>query len=338
MERSEYIDPERSLAYGRHEVATNRLLQERGRNESRSALTRTGGVDARTWLLVPGDRPHQFSTPADAEADAVILDLSDTVAPENLEFARSAVAEHLSSGGNAWVQMNGSGSGLCRGDVRAVVRSPGLRGIVLSRTESAEQVRDVKAQLRAGVMIVALVETSTGIENARAIAAAHGTLRLAFGSADLRRELGIMGEAGALLYARSRLVMASRAAGLPGPIDGPTIDPDDLVGLAEDLRRSAGLGFTGRLCLHPRQVRMTNSAFAPAQNMLAWARRVLAASRASPGSAVRVDGEIVDWWHIDAARYLVDRATLFDPTEGPGLLRARVGARARNEHHRNGHP
>jgi citrate lyase subunit beta / citryl-CoA lyase len=147
-------------------------------------LNRIKGADARTWLLVPGDRPHQFSTTERAEADALVLDLSDTVAPENVDIARSAVAEHLSTGGSAWVQVNGPGSGLCRGDVRAVIRSSGLRGIVLPRTESAEQVRDVKAQLRAGVMIVVLVETSAGIENARAIAAAHGTLRLAFGSAD----------------------------------------------------------------------------------------------------------------------------------------------------------
>jgi citrate lyase subunit beta / citryl-CoA lyase len=278
-------------------------------------LNRIGGVDARTWLLVPGDRPHQFSTTASAEADALVLDLSDTVAPEDKDVARSAVAEHLSTGGSAWVQVSEPDSDFCCGDVRALARSSGLRGIVLPRTESAEQVQDVKAQLRASVHVVALVETATGIENARAIATAYGTLRLAFGAADLGRELGIMGGAAALLYARSRLVMASFAAGLPGPIDGPTVDPDDMVGLGEDLRHSAGLGFTGKLCLHPQQLRMTNSAFAPAQSMLAWARRVLAASRASPASAVRVDGEIVDWWHIDAARYLVARAALFDPTE-----------------------
>ena len=282
-------------------------------------MNRIGGVDARTWLLVPGDRPHRFSTAEGAEADALVLDLSDTVAPENVDLARTAVAEHLSTGGSAWVQVNGPGSGFCRGDLRAVVHSSGLRGIILPRTESAEQVQHVKAQLRAGVMIVALVETSAGIENARGIAAAHGTLRLAFGSAGLERELGIMGEAAALLYARSRLVTASRAAGLPGPIDGPTVDPDDMAGLGEDLRHSVGLGFTGKLCLHPQQLRMTNSAFTPAHSMLAWARRVLAASRASTGSAVRVDGEIVDWWHIEAAQYLVARATLFDPAEaGPG--------------------
>jgi citrate lyase subunit beta/citryl-CoA lyase len=91
-------------------------------------------------------------------------------------------------------------------------------------------------------MIVTLVETSAGIENARAIAAARGTSRLASGSSDLERELGIMGEAGAMLYARSRLVMASCAAGLPGPIDGPTVDPDDMVGLGEDLRHRLDRG------------------------------------------------------------------------------------------------
>ena len=247
-----------------------------------------------------------------------------------MELARRAVAKHLSGGGNAWVRVNGSDTDLCSGDLRAVVAAPGLRGVVLPRTESADQVRAVKAQLRAGVTIVAMLETAAGIENADAIAAAHGTLRLAFGSPGLGRELGITGGAAALLYARSRLVMASCAAGLPGPIDGPSVDVDDIVGLGEDLRHSVGLGFTGKLCLHPRQLRMTNSAFAPAPSKLAWARRVLAATRASPTSVVRVDGEMVDWQHIDAARHTVARAALFDPAEArlreSGRTSSRSGA------------
>jgi citrate lyase beta subunit len=121
--------------------------------------------------------------------------------------------------------------------------------------------------------------------------------------------------AAALLYARSRLVMASCAAGLPGPIDGPSVDPDDIVGLGADLRHSVTLGFTGKLCLHPRQLRMTNAAFAPAPSKLAWARRVLAATRRSSTSVARVDGEMVGWKHIDAAQHTVARAALFDPAE-----------------------
>ena len=224
-------------------------------------MNRIGEVAARTWLLVPGERPDQFSKPEVREADVLILDMSGNIAPENKDLVRRAVAKHLSGGGAAWVRVNGPDTDLCSGDLRAVVATPGLRGVVLSRTESAEQVQSVKAQLRAGVMVVALLETAAGIENAGAIAAAHGTSRLAFGSADLGRKLGIMGGAAALLYARSRLVMASCAAGIPGPIDGPSVDLDDIVGLGEDLRHSIGLGFAGKLCLHPRQLRMTNSAF-----------------------------------------------------------------------------
>jgi citrate lyase subunit beta/citryl-CoA lyase len=286
------------------------------------------GVDARTWLLVPGDRPDQFSTPEVCEADAVVLDLANNVAPENAELARHAVAQYLSGGGDAWVRVNGSDTDLCSGDLRAVVAGPGLRGVVLPRTESADQVRAVKAQLRAGVTIVAMLETAVGIENADGIAAAHGTLRLAFGSPGLGRELGIAGGTAALLYARSRLVMASCAAGLPGPIDGPSVDLDDIVGLGEDLRHSVGLGFTGKMCLHPRQLCMTNSAFAPAPSKLAWARRVLAATRASPTSVIRVDGEMVDWQHIEDARHTVARAALFDPADA-GLREAVVHLRYR---------
>ncbi|GAA1204953.1 HpcH/HpaI aldolase/citrate lyase family protein [Pseudonocardia alaniniphila] len=278
-------------------------------------MKRISGVDARTWLLAPGDRPDRFSTPESREADALVLDLANNIAPENVELARHAVAKYLSGGGNAWVRVNSSDTDLYSGDLRAVVACPGLRGIVLPRTESADQVRAVKAQLRAGVTIVAMLETAAGIENADGIAASHGTLRLAFGATGLGRELGIAGGAAALLYARSRLVMASCAAGLPGPIDGPSVDVNDIIGLGEDLRHSVGLGFTGKMCVHPRQLCMTNSAFAPAPSKLAWARRVLAATRASPPSLTRVDGEVVDWQHIDDARHTVARAALFDPAD-----------------------
>jgi citrate lyase subunit beta/citryl-CoA lyase len=236
--------------------------------------------------------------------------------------------------------VNRPDSDLCRSDVRAVIRSSGLQGVVLPRTESAEQVQNVKSQLRAGVMVVPLVETAAGSENAGAIAAAHGTLRLAFGSANLGRELGIMGGAAALLYARSRLVMASFAAGLPGPIDGPTVDVDDIVSLGEDLRHSVALGFTGKLCMHSRQLRMTNSAFVSAQSMLAWARRVLAVSHGSPDPAVRVDGEIIDWRHIKAARHIRARPARFDPTDAaPGGLVGRPRrTRPRLRRQRSGNP
>jgi citrate lyase subunit beta/citryl-CoA lyase len=291
-------------------------------------VRRISGVDARTWLLVPGDRPDQFSTPKIREADALVLDLNN-VAPENIELARHAVAKHLSGGGNAWVRVNGSDTEFCSGDLRAVVAGPRLQGVVLPRTESADQVRAVKAQLRAGVMVVAMLETAAGIENADGIAAAHGTLRLAFGSTGLGRALGIAGGAAALLYARSRLVIASCAAGLPGPIDGPSTDLDDIVGLGEDLRHAVGLGFTGKMCLDPRQLYMTNSAFAPAPSKLAWARRVLAATCSSPTSVVRVDGEMVDWQHIEDAQRTVARAALFDPCKGQTQRTGRAPLRYR---------
>ncbi|GAA3055575.1 CoA ester lyase [Pseudonocardia yunnanensis] len=287
-------------------------------------MDRIEDVDARTWLLVPGDHPDRFGTPAVREADALVLDLSSAV--DDKERALYAVTRHLCGGGTAWVRVNGSDIDLSSESIRAVVAGPGLQGIILSRTESVDQVAVLKAQLRADVMIVALLETAAGIENAGRIAAAHGILRLAFGSSDLRHELGVMDEAAALLYARSRLVIASRAAGLPGPIDGPSVDLNDMVALGEDLRHVVGLGFTGKLCLHPRQLRMTNTAFAPPPSTLAWARRVLAATGGSDTPAVRVDGKVVDWETIEAARCIVARAALFDPTEA---RRESAEARAR---------
>jgi citrate lyase subunit beta/citryl-CoA lyase len=265
-------------------------------------------AEARSWLFTPGDRPERFGGGAAHGADVTILDLEDAVAPEHKQRARGTIAEYLTGTGRAWVRVNGTETAEWADDLAAVAAAPGLLGVLLPKSEAAEQVRATAARLPAGTAILALVETAAGIQNAPAVAAAPATARLAFGSADLCRELDITGDATALLYARSALVIASRAAGRPGPVDGPTVALDDAGVLRADLEHARSLGFTGKLCLHPRQVGPANSAFAPSEAELTWARRVVAVAGDSAGAAVRVDGEMIDRPRLAAARHILERA------------------------------
>jgi citrate lyase subunit beta/citryl-CoA lyase len=157
--------------------------------------------------------------------------------------------------------------------------------------------------------VVALVETAAGVANASAIAAAPRVAALAFGSVDFALDLEIDDTDGvdetALLYARSLLVIASRAAGIAPPIDGVTVSLSDAHAIRRDAQRARALGFGGKQCLHPRQVGEVNAAFSPSPAAIARARRVIDAARNAGGSAIQIDGQMIDKPRIDQARRVI---------------------------------
>jgi citrate lyase subunit beta/citryl-CoA lyase len=160
--------------------------------------------------------------------------------------------------------------------------------------------------------VLPLLETALGVWNARVLAQAPRVERLAFGSVDFQLDTGISGDQEELLYARSRLVLASRIAGLLPPIDGVTMALNDMTRLREDVARARRLGFGGKLCIHPKQVETINRGFAPTESERAWARRVLEAVEASGAGALRLDGELIDRPVIERARSILAQA------ESPG--------------------
>ena len=136
---------------------------------------------------------------------------------------------------------------------------------------------------------IALIESARGLAAARDIARACG--RLAFGSVDFAADLGCAHTREALLLARLELVLASRLAGLPAPLDGVTTAIHDDALVESDARHAAELGFGGKLLIHPKQVAAALRGFAPGEAEIAWARRVLAAGG---DGAVAVDGMMID--------------------------------------------
>ena len=240
---------------------------------------------ARTLLFVPGDRPDRFGKAAAAGADVVVLDLEDAVSPAAKTTARGHVLAWLAAGNTAVVRVNATGTRWHAEDV-AAVRDHAAAIMV----PKAERVADL-AGLPA---VVALVETAAGIAAARELCATPNVVRAAFGSIDLAAELGVDPTSRtALLHARSALVLAAAAAGCAPPVDGVTTALTDADAVRDDVAHARELGFTGKLCVHPRQIHPVHEALRPSEDELRWARAVVAAA-AADGSAVAVEGKLVD--------------------------------------------
>ncbi|MDT5082082.1 MAG: citrate lyase subunit beta / citryl-CoA lyase [Mycobacterium sp.] len=283
----------------------------------------------RTLLFVPGDRPDRIVKAVASGADGVAIDLEDAVAAAQKDAARTAArsALHaLPADGLPvlCVRINAIDSGLAEDDVAAlepvlhrialviVPMSAGPGGIrcaadLLGR---AEQSAGIDAG-RTG--IVPLVETAAGILAAPAIAASHERVHtLAFGPADLSRELGITPTADGdeFLFARSQLVLAAAAAHCPPPVDGPYLDLGDDDGLVRSARRARALGFGGKQVIHPGQISAVTDAFAATRAEVDWARAVDAAFTAAEAdgvSSIRLpDGTFVDYPIARRARAILD--------------------------------
>ena len=229
---------------------------------------------ARSWLLVAGTRPETFAAAEASRADQIILDIEDAVDPGLKDAARDDVAGYLSAGGSAWVRINDRASAFWSDDVDALVGLPGLRGVMLAKTEAAAHVSETFDRLHGVTPVIALVESALGIEEAANIARARGAYRLAFGSGDYRRDTGTSADDMAMAYPRSRLVVASRVGDLPGPIDGPTVGSNHPV-LREQGGVAVALGMTGKLCLDIEQLPIINEVISPTRSDVAWARDFL---------------------------------------------------------------
>ncbi|MFD6060413.1 HpcH/HpaI aldolase/citrate lyase family protein [Rhodococcus wratislaviensis] len=228
---------------------------------------------ARSWLLVAGSRPDEFAAATNSAADAVIFDLEDGVVPSSKTQARDDVARFLAGGGTGWVRINSVTTADWSADLDAIRGLPGLSGVMLAKTESADQVDRTAAELP-HTPILALVESARGVEFAFDIASADATTRIAFGTGDFRRDTDAGAEPDALAYARGRLVVASRAAGIPGPVDGPCLtgEPE----LSEALAVTRSMGMTGKLCMHSGHTEIVNRELSPLHSDVTWAAEVIA--------------------------------------------------------------
>ncbi len=250
-------------------------------------------LNPRSYLFVPGNRPDRFPKACAAGADAVVLDMEDSVAPGDKGKAGAAIAAWLTAAQPVMVRVNTVDSEWFRDDL-SLGGKPGIVGVLLPKAERVEDIRLVAERFGAGVAILPQIETARGFRNALALAGAEQVRNLLFGSIDFQLDLGMAVEEDELLYFRSQIVLESRLAGIQPPVDGVTTDINSPERVRADTLRAKRMGFSGKMCIHPKQVPVVNEAFAPSAEEEAWARRVVEASAASGGAATSVDGRMVD--------------------------------------------
>ncbi|MFJ9264261.1 HpcH/HpaI aldolase/citrate lyase family protein [Streptomyces bacillaris] len=255
-----------------------------------------------TWLYVPGDRPETVAKALGCGADVVIVDLEDAVAPDRKAYARAATAELLADPVTAspdavpvHVRVHGED------DIRVLTGLPGLSGLRLPKITHAVSVHHVAA-VAPGVPLYPLLESALAVEHAYSVATAHHDVRgIALGEADLRADLGVREDFG-LDFARSRLVVAARAAALPPPAQSVFPDVRDLDGLWTSCVRGRGLGLLGRAAIHPRQLEVIERAFRPTAREVEEAAEIIAASEVDAGALALPDGRFVDAAVVASAR------------------------------------
>lgn len=276
----------------------------------------------RTFLFVPGSNPDRIRKALTLNADAVIVDLEDAVAPDSKAAAREGLAAISvpPDRPRVYVRVNAAGTPWHDDDLRDVP-SVDLAGIMLPKAETAEGVAEIAARLavaerakdlpEGGLELIPLVETARGVRNAEAIAGASARVkRLAFGAIDYTLDIGATFEAtgATLTYPRSKIVVDSRVAGVGAPID--TVYPflDDSEGYEADCRLGHTLGFGGKLVIHPKQIEPANRAYAPSQREIDEALEIIAAfeeATAQGASSLQLRGQFIDKPVADRARQIV---------------------------------
>jgi citrate lyase subunit beta/citryl-CoA lyase len=281
----------------------------------------------RSLLFVPGDSERKFAKGRDCGADALILDLEDSVAASEKAAARAHVARLLEpEATRAWafiVRVNALDTGLTLDDLAAVVK-PGLDALLIPKVSSAADLErtghyvdalEAKAGMALGSVKLAIVATETpkAMFALGSYAPAHPRLiGLTWGAEDLSAALGATDNKepeGSWTFpyelARAQCLFAASAAEVMG-LDTVYTDFRDPEGLERDCRRSRRDGFVGRLAIHPDQVAPINRAYAPTEAEIAHARKIVAAFEANPGAgALGLEGKMVDLPHLKAAQKIL---------------------------------
>jgi citrate lyase beta subunit len=262
-------------------------------------------------------------------ADAIMLDIEDGVAPNEKDTARKNIAESLSRekapGSPArYVRINAIGHARMEADLEAVI-VPGLEGLVCPKVDTPDEVRRVDGILnerepkmkmaKDSVKLLIAIESPTGLLNAPAIAASSSRIAgLLFGAEDFGREIGLPtvreGEARDLIYARSSMVIAAASAHVQA-IDGVWVDLNDSHGLLGFARQSRQLGFSGMSCIHPAQVDAINITFSPTAEEIDYCQKVLHAfeeANARGDGSIAFGGQLIDRPIVERARGTLETA------------------------------
>ena len=266
---------------------------------------------ARSLLFVPGNRPERFQKAIDSGADAVVLDLEDSVPLSAKDDARQSVIRALPMlTGKACivVRCNSPESYEGSSDLMALTGVP-LAGLMVPKCESELGLRSLAQHLPQAVLLP-IIESAKGYLALQHIANAAHVCRLVVGYIDFLSDTGMtcsrdQAELNSLRFA---VAVHSRAAYLASAVDGVSVSIEDESSWREDTERALRFGMGGKLCIHPRQVPAVHAAFQPTEKELLWAQTVVSAMSASGGAAMQLRGEMIDAPVVLQAQRLLARA------------------------------
>ena len=283
----------------------------------------------RSYLFAPGNHERRVEKALGLGADVVILDLEDAVAISEKKSTRALINKTLEQPRNCavFVRVNAYDTEFCYGDICSIV-SENLDGIVLPKLESLEDLRSIDWLLgnleqerglpNGSIDLMPIIETAVGLVNIREIARADTRVkRLAFGGGDYTRDLGMEWtlKEDELLPVRSEMVLASRFGKLEPPVDTVFIHIKEHDAFRSSCSNILGLGFQGKMCIHPDQVPVTNETFTPDPEEVKWSQRVIdefAKAEKAGIASIQIDGYFVDYPIVEKAQRTVDIATLLE--------------------------
>ncbi len=281
----------------------------------------------RSPLFAPGDSERKMTRAIASAADAVILDLEDSVAAPSKDLARRMVPEVVQAnrGRDLIVRVNPRGTPWYLADLAAVVPAQPT-AVMLPKCSGPDDLRTLDHHLEAletaasfavgCIGVVAIVtETAASVFSLGHYAGVASRLvAICFGAEDLSADLGISPRhpdgsyPSPVVWARAQVLTAAGAIGVPA-IDTPYPDHSDPVGLRREAEAAAADGFAGKILIHPAQIEITNDAFTPSPERVAWAERVTAAFAANPDAGVfALDGKMIDRPHYKLAQRILAAA------------------------------
>jgi citrate lyase subunit beta/citryl-CoA lyase len=267
----------------------------------------------RSLLFLPATAEHLLAKATDRGADALVIDLEDAIPPERKAAARPmahAAVQQLADRGATVVLRVNSDPEIWQEDLRGMPLQA-LSAIMLPKVEFLDQVDALAAALihlcgEQPPPIAALIETPSGVLAAATIASHSALCALGFGSEDYAGALGVPADPAALTWPAQQVLTCAHAYGLQcWGLAASIADVDDMVSFGRAVNSARAMGFTGSVCIHPRQVPVVNQGFSPSEQERAWAQRVMAADQAARAQglgAILLDGRMLDKPIVDRAR------------------------------------
>lgn len=287
----------------------------------------------RTALFVPGNRPDRIEKAFGTEADVIIIDLEDAVPLAEKESSRPNVREKVAQFADRMllVRTNALGSDFIKGDLdEAIVE--GINGIILPKVETADDITKINTLLieveknraipKGSIRVYPLIESAAAVQHIYDIVSTKTKpdriYTVMFGAADYTLDMGIemTMEGNELFYARSRIAIACRAAGIAPPVDTPfMIDLKNTKALISDAGRAKELGFQGKLVIHPNQVEPCNKIFSPLPEEIKKAEKIVKAfeeAEAAGMAAIQLEGKFIDYPVVKRSKDILALAAEID--------------------------